>query len=212
VVAIQSGAAWFLGATPERLVRLANRIVDVTCLAGSIGIGETENERLNLAGQLLASAKDRAEHEIVVAFTIAALGELCEDVSRLVAIPRVVNARSVQHLQTPVSGRLPRDGQILDLVERLHPTPAVGGYPRSRALRLIRELEPIERGWYAGPIGWTDLDGSGEFAVGIRSALLAGNSASAFAGSGIVASSLPSAEYEEAGLKLRPILSALGAL
>jgi menaquinone-specific isochorismate synthase len=102
-------------------------------------------------------------------------------------------------------------GSIIDLVERLHPTPAVGGYPTDRALSIMRELEEIDRGWYAGPFGWVDLDGSGEFAVAIRSALLSGRTASVFAGSGIVSESVPSAEYAETYLKLRPMLSALGA-
>ena len=211
IFAMQSGGAWFLGASPERLVRLEDERVDVTCLAGSIGMGSGEDERRRLADCLLASAKDREEHEIVVRSTISALAEICEDVRRLPGTPRIAAARSVQHLETPVSARVCRAGSVLDLVERLHPTPAVGGYPAERALAIVRELEAIERGWYAGPFGWTDLDGSGEFVVAIRSALLSGRMASLFAGSGIVADSVPSAEYEETSLKLRPMLAALGA-
>ena len=209
--AMQSGGAWFLGASPERLVRLRDNCVDVTCLAGSIGMGRGEDERSQLASRLLASEKDREEHEIVVRSTMSALHEVCEDVTRLPGTPRVATARSVQHLETPVSARMCEAGSVLDLVERLHPTPAVGGYPREPALTFMRELEEIDRGWYAGPFGWTDLDGAGEFAVAIRSALLSGRMASVFAGSGIVADSVPSAEYEETCLKLRPMLSALGA-
>ena len=100
---------------------------------------------------------------------------------------------------------------IVDLVERLHPTPAVGGYPRDRALEAIARLEVIDRGWYAGPFGWAGLDGSGEFAVAIRSGLLSGRTASVFAGAGIVAGSAPKAELAETELKLRPMLAALGA-
>ena len=185
--------------------------LDVTCLAGSIGIGSGEVERRQLASQLLASAKDREEHEIVVRSTMSALAEVCEDVTRLPGTPRVVTARNVQHLETPVSARMCEAGSIIDLVERLHPTPAVGGYPTDRALSIMRELEEIDRGWYAGPFGWVGLDGSGEFAVAIRSALLSGRRASVFAGSGIVAESVPSAEYAETSLKLGPMLSALGA-
>lgn len=208
--AMQSGDAWFLGATPERLVRLEDGRVDVTCLAGSIGIGNSPGERQQLAQQLLASDKDRHEHEIVVRSTIAALEDVCADVTRLVGTPRVAVARSVLHLETPISGRI-MNGQVLDLVQRLHPTPAVGGFPRDTALALIRELELIERGWYAGPFGWTDLSGSGEFAVAIRSALLRGRSASVFAGCGIVADSDPASEYEESRLKMTPMLAALRA-
>ena len=208
--AIQAGASWFVGATPERLVRLADGRVDVTCLAGSIGIGESAMEREALAAQLLASEKDRLEHEIVVQSTMTALLEICDEVTRLPGTPRVVAARSVQHLETPLQARLARAGTVLDLVERLHPTPAVGGSPRGAALALLRELEEIERGWYAGPIGWTDLDGRGEFAVAIRSALLTGSRASLFAGCVIVAGSQPAAEFAETRLKLQPMISALG--
>ena len=209
--AMRSGGAWFLGASPERLVRLEDERVDVTCLAGSIGMGRSEDERRQLADQLLASKKDREEHEIVVRSTMTALAEICEEVTRLSGTPRIAAARSVQHLETPVSAQMCKAGSVLDLVERLHPTPAVGGYPAQRALPIMRELEEIERGWYAGPFGWTDLDGSGEFVVAIRSALLSGRTGSVFAGSGIVADSVPSAEYEETSLKLRPMLTALGA-
>jgi isochorismate synthase len=211
IFAIQAQGAWFLGASPERLVRLRDNRVDVTCLAGSIGTGCDEDERRWLADRLLASEKDREEHEIVVRSTMSALSEACEDVTRLPNTPRVATARAVQHLETPISAQMRDGGSVLDLVERLHPTPAVGGYPAERALSVMRELEEIDRGWYAGPFGWTDLNGSGEFVVAIRSALLSGRIASVFAGSGIVADSVPAAEYEETSLKLRPMLSALGA-
>ena len=209
--ATKSGESWFIGATPERLVRLHGGRVDVTCLAGSIGTGSGAAEQSRLAAQLLASEKDCEEHEIVVRSTISALEEVCKNVSRLAGTPRVVMSRSVQHLETPLTGIMSGDGTILELVERLHPTPAVGGYPRRRALSVIRELEEIDRGWYAGPFGWVDLYGAGEFVVAIRSALLSGSRASLFAGCGIVAASVPADEYEETCLKLRPMLSALGA-
>jgi menaquinone-specific isochorismate synthase len=209
--AIQSGSSWFIGATPERLVRLKNDRVEVTCLAGSIGVGTNEREQGRLAAQLLASEKDREEHEIVVRSTVCALAEVCENVTRLTETPRVTTARSVQHLETLLTAVMPDAGNVLDLVERLHPTAAVGGHPRDRALSMIRELEEIDRGWYAGPFGWMDLDGSGEFEVAIRSGMLSGTTASLFAGCGIVAASVPSDEYEESCLKLRPMLSALGA-
>jgi menaquinone-specific isochorismate synthase len=142
---------------------------------------------------------------------MTALAEICEEVTRLSGTPRIAAARSVQHLETPVSAQMCKAGSVLDLVERLHPTPAVGGYPTERALSVMRELEEIDRGWYAGPFGWTDLNGSGEFVVAIRSALLSGRIASVFAGSGIVADSVPAAEYEETSLKLRPMLAGLSA-
>jgi isochorismate synthase len=208
--AVASGSSWFLGATPERLVRLQEGRVDVTCLAGSIGIGNDPDERAELARQLLGSAKDREEHEIVVRATMQALREVCDRVERAPGTPRVVAARSVQHLMTPVTARLAGNGQILDLVDRLHPTPAVGGQPKAPAMELIRQLESIDRGWYAGPVGWATPDGSGEFDVAIRSALLSGDSASLFAGCGIVADSRPQAEFAETELKLRPMRATLG--
>jgi isochorismate synthase len=207
--AMQSGSSWFIGATPERLVRLQSGQVDVTCLAGSIAIGDSLAERQRLADKLLTSDKDRQEHEFVVRSTMTALSEVCETVERPPWAPRVVPARSVQHLETPLSCRLSRTGGILDLAARLHPTPAVGGFPVDESIVAMRELEEIDRGWYAGPFGWVDPDGSGEFAVAIRSALLAGQTASLFAGCGIVAASDPADEFAETQLKLQPMLSAL---
>jgi isochorismate synthase EntC len=119
---------------------------------------------------------------------------------------------SVQHLYTPLLGRVADGGSILDLVEQLHPTPSVGGYPREAALELIREAEQLDRGWYAGPVGWLDERGEGEFAVALRSALVHGSAASLFAGCGIVADSDPEAEYAESRLKLKAVLSALQAV
>jgi isochorismate synthase EntC len=111
---------------------------------------------------------------------------------------------------TPVTAQLPPDRTILDVVDHLHPTPAVGGYPRDLALALIRDQERLDRGWYAGAIGWLDGRGEGEFAVALRSALLRGDCATLFAGCGIVADSEPAREYAESGWKLQTMLSALG--
>lgn len=205
------GNAWFIGASPERLVKLTGGNVEVSCLAGSIGLGNSEAERQQLAAELLQSKKDRLEHELVVGPIMRALAEVCDDVTRAPGTPRVVPARSVQHLETGISARLRGPGHVLDLVQRLHPTPAVGGFPRDRALSAMRQLEHIERGWYAGPFGWTDVEGNGEFVVALRSALLTGASATVFAGCGIVGDSVPAHEYEESRLKMRPMLAALGA-
>lgn len=209
--AMQSGESWFLGATPERLVRLDMGRVDVTCLAGSIAAGESDAEREALATRLLTSQKDREEHEIVVDSAIEALAGVCTEISRAPHTPRVITARSVQHLETPIVAQAAPGVSVLNLVERLHPTPAVGGYPLAKALQAIERLEEIDRGWYAGPFGWLDLQGDGEFSVAIRSALVTGRTASAFAGCGIVAASDAAAEFRETELKLRPMLSALGA-
>jgi isochorismate synthase len=208
--AFSGGSACFIGATPERLVRLRDGQVDVTCLAGSIAVGDTPEATATLGQQLLSSAKDLREHEIVVESTIDALRTTCSEVKRASGTPRLRQARSVQHLETPLTATAHPDADILQLVGLLHPTPAVGGFPAAPALELIRELETFDRGWYAGPVGWVDLDGSGEFSVAIRSALLDAKRATAFAGCGIVANSDPTAEFVETELKLRPMLAALG--
>jgi isochorismate synthase len=209
VFAVARGPRCFLGATPERLVRLRDSTVDATCLAGSAPRGETPEEDTHLGSALLASAKDRAEHAVVVRSVRAALEGVCGEVHSP-DVPRLLRLQNVQHLYTPVHGRVSWPTCVLDLVQRLHPPPAVGGCPRGRALRFIREREGLNRGWYAGPVGWLDRRGDGEFAVALRSALVHGAEALLFAGSGIVAQSRASDEYVETCLKLRPMLNALG--
>ena len=121
--------------------------------------------------------------------------------------PQLHRFPTVQHLATPITGTT--RARLLEVAEALHPTAAVGGFPRDAAVRLIARLERIERGWYAGGIGWTGASGDGEIAVTLRCAVLRGEVAVAYAGCGIVADSLPAAELEETRLKLRPMLEAL---
>jgi isochorismate synthase len=207
--AVARGERCFLGASPERLVRLRHENVRASCLAGSIARGATPEEDARLGEELLASPKDRAEHEFVVRAICDNLAEVCG--GRLSTGPlSLMKLRNIQHLFTPIVGRVSRGRNILDLVERLHPTPAMGGTPREPAMALIREFEGMDRGWYASPVGWMDARGEGEFAVAIRSALLRGAQAVLFAGCGIVAGSDPAREYAESCLKLRPMLSVLG--
>jgi isochorismate synthase len=207
--AVARGDRCFLGASPERLVRLRHENVRATCLAGSIARGATPERDRELGEELLASAKDRAEHEFVVRAICDELVEVCG--GRVSAGPlSLMKLRNIQHLFTPIVGRVASGRGILDLVERLHPTPAMGGTPRGPALEIIREFEGMDRGWYAAPVGWMDARGEGEFAVAIRSALLHGRNAALFAGCGIVAGSDPDREYAESCLKLRPMLSVLG--
>jgi isochorismate synthase len=206
--AVARGARCFLGATPEQLVRLRDGEVKAMSLAGSIGRGQTAEEDERLARTLLNSAKDRREHAVVVSAMLEALGKVCSrlDVS---PTPSLLKLDNIQHLYTPLTGRLADGHTLLNLVEQLHPTPAVGGRPRNAALRLIRETEKLDRGWYAGPVGWLDRQGEGEFSVAIRSALLHANEATLFAGCGIMADSDPEREYAESRLKLAPMLAAL---
>lgn len=206
--AVARGDRCFLGATPEQLVRLRDGQVITMSLAGSIARGATEEEDCRLGEALLASAKDQVEHAIVVRAVREALAGIGVELAPAGA-PVLMKLRNVQHLRTTLTGRSAGEHTILDLLEHLHPTPAVGGYPRATALRLIREREQLDRGWYAGPVGWLDAHGEGEFAVAIRSALLQGATASLFAGCGIVADSDPAREYAESSLKLRAILTAL---
>jgi isochorismate synthase len=209
VFAVGHREACFLGATPERLISLHGGSASTMALAGSIARGATPREDQQLADRLLRDPKERAEHAVVVGALRDGLAQVC---TRIVADaePRVHKLQNVQHLLTPLRGQVTAGRGVLDLVERLHPTPAVGGFPRQPALELIRAFEGLDRGWYAGPIGWLNRDGEGDFVVGLRSALVRGASATLFAGCGIVADSNAAAEYTESGWKLRPMRAALG--
>ena len=197
----------FFGAPPERLVSLRGRTVETEALAGSVGRGDTPEEDDDLAAELTDSEKVREEHALVAETIRDRLAPLAESVT--VADRRLRRLSTIQHLQTPISAELAGDGHVLDVVEALHPTPAVGGLPLGEALRTIRETETFDRGWYASPVGWFDADGDGEFAVAIRSGVAADQRATLFAGNGIVADSDPVAEWEEVQLKYLPILDEL---
>ncbi len=158
--------------------------------------------------ELLHSEKNRQEHEIVASMLKLALADLCSELW-VADVPELFQLHNLQHLKTPIIGELLPGRSILDAIAVLHPTPAVGGFPRDAALTEIRNHEQLDRGWYAGLVGWLDLDGNGEFAVALRSALVDGNSATLFAGCGIVADSLPASEFAESRLKLAVMLRAL---
>jgi isochorismate synthase len=209
IYAFVRGGRTFLGATPERLVRTAGRDFETVAIAGSAPRGATAAEDSALAAALFASEKEREEHAVVVEMLRGSLSPLAETLD-VGATPGILPLRHVQHLVTQVHGRLRDQAGLLGLAERLHPTPAVGGEPRDLALEMIAEHEGIERGWYAGPIGWLGADGDGELMVALRCGLVAGRDATLFAGCGIVADSVPSREWEESRMKLRPVVSALG--
>lgn len=196
--------ATFLGATPERLISRRGDTIDTEALAGSIESGGEGGVRL------LQSGKDRREHQLVVDEIKRRLRPLCAllDVADR---PRIRELRDVLHLLTPISGVLERPRHVLDLVEILHPTPAVGGVPTEAAMQWIAAHEPRPRGWYAGPVGWFDAAGDGEFAVALRSAVLRGKEAFLYAGGGIVEDSDPELEFTETELKKQALLIALGA-
>lgn len=202
------GGQSFIGASPERLVRVAGGRMHTEALAGSAPRGDSASEDAAIARALLQSEKDQREHRLVLEFIVrqlADLGLVLEHAGQ----PRVLGLANVQHLHLPISATLPAGVHILDLVARLHPTPAVGGSPREPAMAAIARLEAFARGLYAGPQGWVDHQGSGEFFVGIRSALVDGHSATVYAGAGIVAGSTPEKEFAETQLKFKALIEAL---
>lgn len=199
----------FYGATPETLVKVQGRKVYADALAGTVKRGGTPDEDNTLAAQILSDPKERREHDYVVQ---GLREELAPYVDELYAhdTPDVLRLSNVQHLHTPISGRLNNDCGVLPLVEVLHPTPALGGKPRDVAADLISELEPITRGWYAAPVGWIDPEMNGHFGVAIRSAVSRERTVWCYAGAGIVAESEPEREWRETDLKFRPMLNAVG--
>ena len=204
------GSATFVGASPERLLRRDGVEVRADALAGSAPRGRTPEDDERRGRSLLASAKERAEHEIVRRAVLAALAGRCEELAAP-ETPSLLRLEGIQHLHTPVSGRLrPGDrASALSLAAALFPTPAVGGAPRAAALVFLRKNEAARRGGYSGAIGWLAPSGDGELCVALRSALLRGDAATLHAGAGIVAGSTPEAELAETRWKLA---SALGAL
>jgi len=198
----------FIGASPERLVRVSQGKLETEALAGSIRRGATASEDAALASALSRSDKDLREHREVLDDIVARLAPLGirPDFPPQPQIRRLAN---VQHLDTPVRAALPETVHVLDVLAAMHPTPAVGGSPRDAAITRIRELEGFPRGLYAGALGWLNARGGGEFFVGIRSALVQGSSARVFAGAGIVAGSTPEKEFAETELKFKAMLDAL---
>jgi menaquinone-specific isochorismate synthase len=193
-----------VGASPELLTRRVGEVVESHPLAGT-STAESDDALRALA----ASVKDNHEHRVVVDAIVAALGPWCEELSAPRA-PEVAVFGPVAHLATPVRGVLRGPApSALAIARRLHPTPAVGGAPRERALRAIAQLEGFDRGRYAGPVGWVDARGDGEWAIALRGAEIAGRRARLVAGAGIVAGSQPDSEWAETQAKLEPMLRAL---
>ncbi|HEY1354535.1 MAG TPA: isochorismate synthase [Ktedonobacteraceae bacterium] len=208
IFALQRGEQTFIGATPERLVRARSGRLHTVALAGSAPRGADAQEDRRLGCELLHSPKNRREHEIVIAMLRASLAHLCSGV-QVARAPALLRLKNIQHLQTAIVGQLLPERTLLEALHTLHPTPAVGGSPTEAALHFIRTRENLDRGWYAGPLGWVDLVGNGEFVVALRSALLKQHTATLFAGCGIVKDSDPGAEYAESCLKLQVMLRGL---
>ena len=200
--------ATFIGASPELLVRREGQRAQTVALAGTRRRSADPSVDRLLAEQLLQSPKDREEQAIVA----RRIERVLRPVSVWVAAadePVVVKVQNVQHLATPIRAQLSDPVACVELAGLLHPTPAVGGEPRERALPLIPALEGLDRGWYAGPVGWTDLAEDGEFCVALRCALLRGDVAHLYAGEGIVRDSVPSEELEANEAKLQALLPLL---
>jgi menaquinone-specific isochorismate synthase len=198
-----------VGASPELLVRRFGRQAESLVLAGTVARGADETETAALEHGLLTSSKDRHEHRLAADSVCATLREITADVEAD-ADPHVLRLANLSHLATHVQAWLPHDGpSALALATALHPTAAVGGVPTGTSLDLIRSLEAAPRDRYAGPVGWVDANGDGEFALALRCAQLDGARARVWAGAGIVAESDPDAEVRETTVKLEAALTAL---
>ncbi len=197
----------FLGASPERLFLRKARFIESEAVAGTAPRGATEEEDRRLASSLLEDDKELREHAFVVEAVRAALDPLCATLHADTGTS-VLKLPACQHLFRRIEGILNAREADAALLAALHPTPAVGGWPRKEALARITALEPFDRGWYAGPVGWIGND-EAEFAVAIRSGLMHGNTLSLFTGAGIVRGSNPSSEWTELESKMKAFMNAL---
>ena len=203
-----NGDATFLGSTPEKLLSLQSQNIKTVALAGSISRGKTATRDTINEKKLLESPKNLEEH----AYVLDAIKEKLKPLTHYLEHPSrpvIKKYANVQHLCTPVTASLTRSLNAVDILERLHPTPAVGGYPEFDALQNIQQMEQIERGWYAGPVGWMNANKRAEFSVAIRSGLVRRKHVQFFAGCGIVEDSDPANEWEETQIKFIPMRKGL---
>ena len=197
-----------VGASPELLLRQSGRRVESVALAGTAPRHPDPQKDEELARRLLDSDKNRREHELTVRSVEGPLGNVCSRLDRSPG-PTIRELANLRHLATGFTGVLASGLSAFEVLERLHPTAAVGGVPRRGAMEAIGSLERIDRGRYAGPVGWFDSAGDGEWAIALRCAQLKDTGARLFAGAGIVAGSLPEEELAETRLKLRAMTNAL---
>ena len=196
------------GASPELLVRVSHKQVSARVLAGTAGRGTDPGVDFAISNALAASSKNITEHRFAVKSLVDELQKFCSQVDAD-SEPFSLQLPNLWHLASDVHAVLRDDASVLDLAALLHPTAAVAGTPTVEAQKLISELEPFDRGRYAGPVGWIGADGDGEWAIALRGALLSENQITAFAGCGIIAESDPGAELDETELKFKPIREAL---
>lgn len=197
----------FIGATPELLVRKSGRTVTSLVLAGTAARGEDESEDRALGESLLSSEKAMDEHAPAVSSVAGPLGQICSDVST--GEPFILKLANLQHVATAVTGTLDESLTSLEIAGLLHPTAAICGDPTATALDVIRSTEGLDRGRYAGPVGWVDANGDGEWGIALRCAEISGTRGRLFAGGGIVAGSEPEDELEETRIKFRAMMSVL---
>ncbi len=220
--AVAHGEDQLVSASPERLVALQGEVIRTSALAGSAPRGRSPESDARLGRELLACPKNLAEHGAVKRTIVAALEKAARNV-RAADVPALLRLAGIQHLETPIEARLDTDAgrpgeALIGLVSALHPTPAVGGLPAELADAFIEAHEALDRGWYAAPVGFIGADGSGEFRVALRSALLRTevsadgavcSMARLFAGAGVVEGSDPHGELVETRIKLRALLAPL---
>lgn len=207
VFALESKNDCFVGASPELLVKKEKDKLTSMCLAGTTSRGATLAEDERLGSELLNDHKNLYEHALVVEMIKNVMESHCSEVE-IAKWPTLYDLKNVKHLYTPVKGVCKEGVSLLEMVEGLHPTPALGGYPKEMSMANIRKNEVLDRGWYAAPIGWMDNKCDGEFSVAIRSSLIQGSKVTLFAGSGIVEESKPVEEYYETEIKFEAMLSA----
>lgn len=202
---------FFCGCTPELLVRKKGVEIESMALAGTTARGTTPDEDQALACALLHDGKNRVEHDYVVQLIRAVFERICYNV-KVPNTPQILKLTHVQHLYTPATACILEGIDLAAVVQALHPTPAVSGAPVGEARMLLRNIEPYNRGFYAGACGYVDGDGDGEFSVALRTGVFDGEIGYVYGGCGIVADSDAQAEYEEIDLKLRTILTGFGCV
>ncbi|KYQ82913.1 hypothetical protein AWW72_16140 [Acinetobacter sp. NRRL B-65365] len=201
---------WFVGASPELLVAKQGTQVWSKPVAGTLARDTDPIQDQHNAQQLLASAKDQHEHAVVIEMIADQLSPFCKKL-HIPKQPSLIRTQRLWHLASRIEGELKnKDIHVFDLVEKLHPTPAICGQPTAVAKGLIEQLEPFNRELFAGTMGWADAQGNGEWSVTVRCARVQHNIARLFAGAGIVAASDPSAEHAETAAKFRTVLDGFG--
>ncbi|MBO0447242.1 isochorismate synthase [Enterococcus ureilyticus] len=200
----------FIGATPERLLKASKTTFSTASIAGSVSRGTTQTEDESLGNYLLNDRKNKQEHRIVVDRIVKEL-EAMTGASIQTQKPQLLKNRDIQHLYLPIVGKRQKEYRFLKGIKQLHPTPALGGEPKELAMEWLKEHEQLDRGLYGAPIGWVAIkEDIGEFAVGIRSAVLSGNIGYLYAGCGIVKDSQAEQERIETKIKFQPMLRGIG--